>query len=88
MNVIFQKGFLKDIKKIKDKKLKAKVLDAITYFQKINTFQEAKNVKKMKGYDVYYRYKIDKYRIGFAFRNDEIDMICFAHRKDSYRLFP
>jgi mRNA interferase RelE/StbE len=53
-----------------------------------SALQDMQNIKKLKGYDVYYRFKIGDYRLGFGYENGEINIIRFLHRKEIYKLFP
>lgn len=63
MKIIFLKSFLDDIKKIKDKNLKAKIKAAILSIEE--TLEDLSHVKKMKGYSIAYRMRIGDYRMGF-----------------------
>lgn len=47
-----------------------------------------KDIKKLKGHDIYYRLKILDYRLGFSYENGEINIIRFLYRKEIYKLFP
>ncbi len=62
MIIEFKKSFLKDIKKIKDKEIKLKIMDIIKKFEE-NRFEEL-NLKKLSGYNDFYRIKLKKYRLG------------------------
>lgn len=88
MNVRIDKSFEKDIKKIKDKKLLAKIADTIEHAQAAISGDEIKNIKKLKGSNSYYRIRIGNYRIGITIEGDVIDFIRFLPRKDIYKYFP
>ena len=88
MNVRIDKSFEKDIKKIKDKVLLAKIADTIEKVQASTNQEEIKNIKKLKGFQSYYRIRIGDYRIGLAIEETTVDFIRFLPRKDVYKYFP
>ena len=49
MIVKIDKAFERDTKKIKDKKILAKVADAIEQVQSSGNYRDIKNIKKLKG---------------------------------------
>jgi mRNA interferase RelE/StbE len=46
------------------------------------------NLSKLKGDDTAYRIRVEDYRIGFFWEDDEIVMIRVLHRSEIYRYFP
>ncbi len=88
MNVRIDKSFEKDIKKIKDKVLLAKIADTIEKVQASTNQEEIKNIKKLKGFQSYYRIRIGDYRIGLSIEETKVDFIRFLPRKDVYKYFP
>lgn len=88
MNINFEKSFLKDIQKLKDKDVANKLKSIIEQIELSSDLQNFVNIKKMKGHNIYYRLKIGNYRLGFSYENNQIDLIRFLHRKDIYKLFP
>ena len=46
-----------------------------------------KNVKKLQGYDTFYRIRIGEYRVGLEVLNDELIFTRLLHRKDVYKYF-
>ena len=88
MNVRIDKSFEKDTKKIKDKKLLAKIADTIKQVQASSESDEIKNLKKLKGSHSYFRIRIGNYRIGISIEGDTVDFIRFLPRKDIYKYFP
>jgi mRNA interferase RelE/StbE len=53
-----------------------------------HTISEITGVKKMKGFNEYYRKRIGNYRIGFEKVRDEIVLIRVLKRGDIYKKFP
>lgn len=46
------------------------------------------NIKKMKGSDDFYRLRFGDYRVGIHFKDDVLNFVRVAHRKDIYKKFP
>ena len=88
MNVEFRASFARDLKRIKDKKLEARVRQVIDRVERAQSLQEVENLKKLRGGDRYYRIRIGDYRIGLAVEESTVIFVRFLHRKDVYRYFP
>ncbi|MGI0481803.1 type II toxin-antitoxin system RelE family toxin [Geminocystis sp. CENA526] len=88
MKVKFESTFAKDLQKIKDKKLSEQIKSVILECKKAKLFNQVKNVKKLTGYNNFYRIKIRDYRIGLEIQEDIIIFTRFLHRKDIYKYFP
>jgi mRNA interferase RelE/StbE len=58
MKVEFKKPFLKELKKLKNKKLKNSILNCILQIEKAENVTQIKNIKKLIGFDVYYRIRV------------------------------
>lgn len=89
MKVEFDESFEKSIKKLKDAKIKAKLIDLIEVLEEVDTVQALPNIKKMQGFQSFYRIRIGDYRLGFELIDaSAILLIMIAHRKEIYRYFP
>ncbi len=88
MKVKFEARFAKDIREITNPKLKDKIIAVIDACKVAVSLAELKQLKKMQGYDTYYRIRIGEYRIGIEVIDDEIIFTRFLHRKDIYKYFP
>jgi mRNA interferase RelE/StbE len=88
MKLRFEKSFLKDIEKLNDKNVAAKLKAKLIEFEEFDDLANIQNIKKLKGYKVYYRLKIGDYRLGFSYEEGELNVIRFLHRKDIYKMFP
>ena len=89
MNLLFDESFEKSVKKLKDKKVKIRVIDLIETFQEAENIAEVPNIKKMQGFQSFYRVRLGDYRVGFELLEDNIVyLILIAHRKDIYKYFP
>ena len=89
MVVNYKPTFIKDFNKIKNNKDKKDVYKiCFEDVLKINSISEFKNLKKIKGYDRYYRIRKGNYRIGFHFEEGEIIFMRVLKRDNVYRYFP
>ena len=88
MNVRIDKSFERDIKRIRDKDLLVKVADKVEQVQGAANQKEIKNLKKLKGFQSYYRIRLGDYRIGLSIEETKVDFIRFLPRKDVYKYFP
>jgi mRNA interferase RelE/StbE len=89
MKVLIDKSFVKDVDKINDIKLLRNLNKLITELEKCNSLVELPNVKKIKGYDSFFRIRLGNYRLGFEeIGSNRICLIRLLHRKDIYKYFP
>ena len=88
MRVKFGKLFSKDLLKIKDSILKKDIVELIVFLENSESIQNISNIKKMKGHSEAYRIRMGKYRLGFYFDGEVIELARFAKREDIYKLFP
>lgn len=88
MIVKIDKSFNKDTDKISDKKLLLKIAHAIESVIAVNSINDIKNTKKLKGNSQHYRIKIGDYRLGFVLIDETIIFERCLHRKDIYKYFP
>jgi mRNA interferase RelE/StbE len=88
LKVEFKSSFAKDLKKLKEKDLKAQVRQVIELVEKAGSFPELKDVKKLKGGDRYYRIRVGDYRVGLILEGDTVIFVRCLHRKDIYTYFP
>ncbi len=64
MNIKYEQSFLKDIQKIKEKKIKRKIEGVIQQVKDATKLEEIKDLLKIKGTKNYFRIKVKTYRIG------------------------
>lgn len=88
MKTGFKKSFLKELKKLKNKNLKSAINECIIQVESAENITQIKNLKKLAGYDIYYRIRIGDYRIGIKHEKEIVYFVVFEHRKDIYRGFP
>ena len=88
MKVEFKKTFLKDIKKLKNERLRNAIRISIVQVEAADNLSEIKNLKKLTGYDIYYRIRVGDYRIGLKLQEEVLYFVVFEHRKNIYKIFP
>ena len=88
MTVEYLKQFSKDLLKVKDESLKGDLFSTIIVLKNAETLNVLSNIKKLKGYQNAYRIRIGKYRLGFYFNGEVIELARFVKREDIYKLFP
>ena len=64
MNVKFESRFEKDLKLIKERNLLTRLKQIILTCKQAESLGEINNLKKMQGYDSFYRIRLGDYRIG------------------------
>lgn len=82
--VVFKKTALRELQNL-PKKIRQKVLDAVQLLA-LNPYTELLQIKKMKGADSLYRFRINDYRVIYLIHNNliKITIIKIGHRKDVY----
>lgn len=89
MVVKYKPTFIKDFNKITGSKEKKGIYKiCFEDISKIKSISEFKNLKKIKGYDHYYRIRKGNYRIGFRFEGGEVIFMRVLKRDNVYRYFP
>jgi mRNA interferase RelE/StbE len=88
VKVLYEKSFARDLKKIKDKRLLRQVQKIIAQVESAASLQDLKDIKKLEGYQTYYRIRVGEYRIGIEVLEGQVIFVCFLNRKDIYRYFP
>ncbi|HFC76938.1 MAG TPA: plasmid stabilization protein [Candidatus Moranbacteria bacterium] len=88
MKIIYAREALKDVIKIKSKKLKDKVKSVILDIKSAKNLRDIKSVKKLAGHPSAFRIRVGDYRLGFYFENDTVEIARFLKRSDIYKVFP
>lgn len=88
MKTAFRKSFTRDLKRIKDQALLARVREIIESVEQATTLQAISDLKKMTGTDQFYRIRVGDYRIGVAVEKDVVEFVRCLPRRDLYRYFP
>lgn len=88
MKVGFKRSFVKDLRRVRDKDLEARIKTAIELVEQAQNLQEIQDIKKLRSGDRYYRIRIADYRVGLVLEGDTVIFVRFLHRKDVYKYFP
>jgi len=88
MNFEFEKAFVKDFRKLKNKELASSILEVIKQISEADSPNEIVNLKKLSGYKSAFRIRIGDYRIGIVIEKNIVTFVAFAHRKEIYHRFP
>ncbi|OYD91932.1 plasmid stabilization protein [Nostoc sp. 'Peltigera membranacea cyanobiont' 210A] len=88
MKAEFRKSFEKDLEKIRDGDLLAKIKAVIEEVENAEILLDINNTKKLKADGNYYRIRVGNYRVGFTEDEGVITFIRVLHRKEMYRYFP
>lgn len=89
MKILYGKALAKDLEAIsRNPGAKKRLSKLIETLKVIDTLDELKHIKKIEGYDCYYRLRVGDYRLGLKLSGNTVELIRFLHRKDVYRRFP
>lgn len=89
MKFRIERSFDRDVDRINDKKILKKLRSFISAIEEAASISAIPHIKKIEGYDSFYRIKIGDYCLGMeALSNKEVVLVRFLHRKDIYRYFP
>ena len=89
MKILYSKAFGKDLETIAHGPgIRKRLLALIKELKKTESLVQLQGVKKIEGYENFYRLRIGDYRLGIKLSGDTVKMIRFLHRKDIYRRFP
>ena len=84
----YNRKFLKDLERVKDKKIKLALKKKILNLKEASNLSKVKGIKKIKAHPDAYRIRIGKYRLGLFFSGEKIILQRFLKREDIYKLFP
>ena len=89
MKILYTKSFDRDIGVVKNNpEMQKRILEVIRRLREVESLDEVQGIKKIEGYETYYRLRIGDYRLGIKLAGDTLELIRFLHRKDIYRRFP
>lgn len=88
MKVRFEAKFAKDLRNIEDGKLLAKIKELIVECQNAESLVQLRQIKKLQGYENFYRIRLGDFRVGLEVVNGELIFARCLRRKDIYKYFP
>lgn len=81
--------FQKQVSKINDPKILAKIRVVITQINEAESLQAIANLESLKGFPGYYRIKFDyRYRIGIYCDGETVEILKVGNREGFYQNFP
>jgi mRNA interferase RelE/StbE len=84
VKLAYEACFEKDLKNISDKNLLKKIKSTIEEIRKTDKLSSISNLKKLRGYETFYRIRIGDYRIGIEIIEDCVIFTRVLHRKEVY----
>lgn len=88
MKVVYLESLVKDLKKVKDKKLLKALSKVFINLEECEDLFKISSVKKMSGHPEAYRIRIGNYRLGFYYSENQIEIARFLKQNDIYKVFP
>ncbi|MEH6407610.1 MAG: plasmid stabilization protein [Leeuwenhoekiella sp.] len=88
MKIKYLRSFSKDLRKIKNKKVKTALKSSIQDMKQAESLEQIGHLKKLKGHPFAYRIRLGSYRLGFLYKDDILTLARFVKREDIYKLFP
>ena len=88
MKIAFEASFERDLKRVRQKQLLQQVRQVIESIKSTQDLSALPGMKKMQGYDTFYRIRLGDYRIGIEVVADQVIFVRLLHRKDIYKYFP
>lgn len=86
----YKKTFLKDLERLPQPQRKQVEILVFEQIPQLDSISATPNVKKMKGYQNYYRIRLGDYRIGYELKEDNNNIIFYRvkSRSEIYKVFP
>jgi mRNA interferase RelE/StbE len=89
LKILYGKALAKDLEAIsRNPGVKKRLSKVIETLKAVDTLDGLHHIKKIEGYDYYYRLRVGDYRLGLKLSGNTVELIRFLHRKDIYRRFP
>ena len=88
MEVEYDASFTRDLRRIRNQQLFARVQGKIQGLRAASTLGDVSGLRKLHTGPGYYRIRIGVYRLGFELQGNRVTLISFRHRRDFYRSFP
>ena len=88
MRVVIRTSFDRDLKKIRDSKLRDRVRAILESALHADTLREVEDVQPISGHPSHFRIRVGEFRIGVRLDGDILTFARFATRRDFYRIYP
>lgn len=87
MEIVITKTFAKQYER-SPAHVKESVKRVITALDNAKSLKEIKDIKKLSGFEFYYRVRIGQYRIGLKEQTPKVFLFCVLERSQIYKIFP
>lgn len=88
MRVEFRESFVRDLRRIRDKKVLDRIRQSIQNVEAADHLDEIHRLKQLKGEERSYRIRVGDYRVGLMIEGDLVVFVRALHRREIYRYFP
>ncbi len=88
MKVVFKESFARDLGRVRDRNLLARLKKLIEQAEGAEGSEAIPNLKKLKGGHGYYRIRVGDWRVGLIVEGSLLTFVRFLHRSEIYRYFP
>ena len=88
MRVVTRSSFGRDLRKVRDAKVRDKVEQFLDAACAAKALGELPHVLPMTDHEGYYRVRVGKYRIGLYLDGESLEIVRVLPRRDFYRVFP
>jgi mRNA interferase RelE/StbE len=88
LKVAFRRSFERDLKRIKDRQVLARIGEAIREVEAAERPEEIRHLESLSGFAGCYRIRVGSYRIGVVLEGSEVEFVRCLDRRDLYRYFP
>lgn len=88
MKVQFRSRFNRDVRNLKDRKLKFQIAELIEEVEAAEKINQIPNLKKMKGHPKAFRIRFGSYRVGVFIDGSVVEFARIMNRREIYRYFP
>lgn len=88
MNLDPSPGFIRDLRRIRDRDLQRRITRKIQELEEADSITEVSGIRAMRGWENHYRVRIGDYRMGLTVEGNVVTLLRFLHRRDIYRYFP
>ena len=88
MELRYRPRFQRDLRQIADNDLNLRIERVIEALKAASTLSEVSNVRRVTGWERYYRIRVGSYRIGIELEGNVVVLHRFGHRREIYRIFP
>ena len=88
MRVVTRSSFSRDLRKIRDRKVRDKVEKFLDEACEASSLTHMANVLPMTDHEGYFRVRVGDYRVGPYLDGETLEIVRVLPRRDFYRVFP